>query len=293
MLRLVGGTDGKRIPAGKLFTCVPQLYPALSLGKRPQVISLHPRVQHDQLHSSSPISQMSPTPISPSTVQVALQYISPPSQLDQPLPPYLLSKPLLQRHHFLSISPDDPQEYLCWPTSREQAPRAIELLDAIPVPANDDEPPSFPVNYSFDGEYLYAHADVSHDNAPGARLVFQWDEDDGWKYHDAGIMPFPPSSQASLIDVLESKPSVLQPTAPNPVDSYNSYGFDDSSSDDDDYWNAYGSQDALDESEKDPVSLSSDAVGTEDAYWAQYASVHGMHCQSSFLPHSSNSKILS
>ncbi|KAK7694625.1 hypothetical protein QCA50_001812 [Cerrena zonata] len=212
---------------------------------------------------------MSPTPISPSTVQVTLQYISPPSQLDQPLPPYLLSKSLLQRHHFLSIAPDDPQEYLCWPTSREQAPKAIELLDAIPVPASDDAPRNFPVHYSFDGEYIYAHADVSHDNAPGARLVFQWDEDDGWKYHDAGVMPFPPNSQASLLDALENKPSVFQPTAPNPlaVDSFNS--------DDDDYWNAYGSQDALDESEKDPISLHSDAVGTEDAYWAQYASVHG------------------
>lgn len=291
---------GRKTDSGwEVFTCVvaeiPQVDPALSLDKRPQVITT-PRVQHAQLHSSSPVLQMSPTPLSPSTVQVVLQYLSPPSQLDQPLPPYLLSKSLLQRHHFLSISPDDPQEYLCWPTSREQAPKAIEFLDAIPVPAGDDAPRNFPVNYSFDGEYMYAHVDVSHDNTPGARLVFQWDEDDGWKYHDAGIMPFPPNSQASLMDVLQTKPSIHQPAAANPVDSFNSYGFDsEPSSDDDDYWNAYGSQDALDESEKDLLSSSSDAVGTEDAYWAQYASVHGkiMHSQTSFILYSSNPLMLS
>lgn len=219
---------------------------------------------------------MAPTPISSSSIRVVLQYILPPSQLTQPLPPYLLSKSLLQRHHFLSVAPEDPQEYLCWPSTSE-GPSAIDLLE-LTRPVDDDVPLDYPVQYSSDGEYTYAHVHLTSTDHPGARLVFQWDEFDGWKYHDAKLMPFPPSSSSSLADVL-SPPSTtdvyesLQPTR------YDAYGFDveNTNSDDDDYWNAYGAQDADLSSPPHHFSFSNkeSSGDPEDAYWARYSSVQG------------------
>lgn len=153
---------------------------------------------------------------------------------------------------------------------------AMEFLESLPRPVDDDAPRNFPVHYTADDEYTYAHADLSSDGVEGPRLVFQWDEHDGWKFHDANIMPFPPNSQASLRAVIDSKDSILRSSGPKQTQDVNSYGFDSepSESDDDDYWNAYGSHDMHDSSH-DRSSLISDTVGTEDAYWARYSSVHG------------------
>ncbi|KDQ63725.1 hypothetical protein JAAARDRAFT_75982 [Jaapia argillacea MUCL 33604] len=215
------------------------------------------------------------TPIQPHTIQLILQYIAPPSLLTcQPLPPHLISKPLLQRHHFLQLSPqpdDDSedtenasakriQEYLSWPSSSH--PSTIAILESLPLLSNDDgeQISEWPVRYTSDSEYTYAHVHVHVDVAPSSfafpssfheavRLVFQWDDrDSSWKYHDLALMPFPPGAQASLAHALSAHPASFSlpvpsfPTigsfAPSVGDGYESDNDDDG--DDDEYWNAYG-----------------------------------------------------
>ncbi|KZT74652.1 hypothetical protein DAEQUDRAFT_659485 [Daedalea quercina L-15889] len=215
---------------------------------------------------------MSPTPIQPGFVHLILQYIAPPSQLTQPIPPHLLSKSLLQRHHFLQITPDNPHEYLCWPTS---GGRAIELLEDLPQPL-DDEPVPYPVQYTSDAEQAYAHVGLPIVDTDGARMVFEWDEADGWKYHDLAMMPFPPGSRATLQELTTKETGHVQ-RAVSQV-SETSYVVEPyaNGSDDDDYWNAYGSQDDAAAYNNDPLMSNKDAeAGTEDAYWARYSSVHG------------------
>lgn len=149
---------------------------------------------------------MSPSPLPPGTVHTVLQYIAPPSQLDQPLPPFLLSKPLLQRHHFLSISTDDPMRYLCWPS--ETSTRAVNLLENLPRPVDDDAPQAYIVQYTSDTEHTYAHIALhAPEEADAVRLVFQW-ELDGWKFHDMKLMPFPKESKSELSEVLSSQASL-------------------------------------------------------------------------------------
>ncbi|KAH9937662.1 uncharacterized protein B0H18DRAFT_1081778 [Fomitopsis serialis] len=217
---------------------------------------------------------MSPTPIQPGLVHLILQYIAPPSQLNQPIPPHLISKSLLQRHHFLQISLDDPKEYLCWPTSQG---RAIDLLEDLPRQL-DDEPASYPVHYTSDAEQAYAHVELPSTGSDKARMVFEWDEADGWKYHDLALMPFPPGSRAAPQqpdDVKETK--YVKPTVPLvPAAAYVADAYGGEGEGDDDYWNAYGSQDDAASFNDDPFMASKDAeAGTEDAYWARYSSVHG------------------
>ncbi|KAI0365226.1 hypothetical protein BV20DRAFT_954754 [Pilatotrama ljubarskyi] len=223
---------------------------------------------------------MTPHPLPLNVVHVLLQYIAPPSQLTNPLPPHLLSKSLLQRHHFLRLSPEQPDEYLCWPSSPERKAHIIDLLESRPRPVDEDQPFDYPVQYSFDGEDFYAHVDLSVDGSGGARVILQWDESGEWKYHNTDLMPFPPGSRSALEDVL------VPPVPPNPVSlptlsaaAYTrSYDHDvpQDDSDDDDYWNAYGATDIGDglRGSTAPVSAK-DTASSEDAYWAQYASVHG------------------
>ncbi|KAH7931002.1 hypothetical protein BV22DRAFT_1053633 [Leucogyrophana mollusca] len=211
-------------------------------------------------------------PLPAHTVNIVLQYISPPSQLAQPLPPHLVSKPLLQRHHYLQIFPSVPQEYLCWPAPHSA--RAIELLESCNGQPVDDQADAYPTRYTFDGEYVYAHVHISSDRE-GVRMLFQWDEADGWKYHDLQLMPFPVPSYSSIEEV----------TAPPSIRSEYSEGartfeLEDArggsdESDDDAYWNAYDAP-GDEYSPLPPHSAKKSAhEGAEDAYWAQYASVQG------------------
>ncbi|KAG2072680.1 hypothetical protein BDR04DRAFT_1012982 [Suillus decipiens] len=202
-------------------------------------------------------------PIQSHTIHLVLQYISPPSELTQPLPPHLLSRSLLQRHHFLQISPDNPVEYLCWPAA--QSARVIELLNIFSSPG--DHPGQYHVRYTSDPEHTYAHVQVvTHEQ--GVRLLFEWDDEDGWKYHDSQLMPFPSTSRSALHPpttaaeyARERYPSVAR-------------GFLD---DEDRYWNAYNAplHDSIFALAPRSTLRESSADGTEDAYWAQYSSVQG------------------
>ncbi|KAJ8495850.1 hypothetical protein ONZ51_g1441 [Trametes cubensis] len=223
---------------------------------------------------------MNPQPVPLNVLHVLLQYISPPSQLTQPLPPHLLSKSLLQRHHFLQLSPEQPEEYLCWPSSPARNTQIIDLLESRPRPLDDDQPSAYPIQYSFDGENFYAHVDLSGYGGEGPRVILQWDDSGEWKYHNTDLMPFPPGSRSVLEDVLvppaPPHPAALPTFSPAPYSR--GYGDDvpQDDSDDDDYWNAYGSTDIGDSlyGGSAPVSAK-DSASSEDAYWAQYASVQG------------------
>ena len=222
---------------------------------------------------------MAPSPLPPNILHILLQYISPPSELTQPIPPHLLSKPLLQRHHFLSITPDTPDDYLCWSPSPEKKARALELLESRPRPVDDDQPTAYPVQYSFDGEDFFAHVDLSCGTGDGPRIVLQWDEHGDWRYHNVDLMPFPPGSRPLLEDVLIPPPlSVPVQTRATPplVPGFDPAFVDEDDGDDDDYWNAYGSTDIGDSAYSDGAPTSAkDVQSSEDAYWAQYASVQG------------------
>ncbi|THH06912.1 hypothetical protein EW145_g3751 [Phellinidium pouzarii] len=258
-------------------------------------------------------TSQSPPPALPAhVVSFLLSYLSP---FDRPLPSHLLSGSLRQRQHFLDLpnaldTPRDVAAYLSWPSSAasdSETLRLVDLLGALPSPENLDPLVVYPTKYSYDGEAVYAHAQVTVLNINGngsdrLRLIFRWDAEDsenimqdqdgnptntdGWKYHDVKPTPFPldshDSPQAALkfaanlashsasAQALLHHTSVLMP-------SLNSVGIDYDS--DGAYWDSYGRSD--DDGQVYNISHSIAAHGetddekAEDAYWDQYASVHG------------------
>ncbi|KAJ4486175.1 hypothetical protein J3R30DRAFT_1465639 [Lentinula aciculospora] len=203
------------------------------------------------------------TPLRPYTVSLILTYICPPSQLTlSPLSPHLISKPLLQRHHFLGIDPEtDLKGYLMWATEDDQA---FARLEGLAPPTLGDEDPVIGIRYTADKESIYAHAELrswaSH-ASPEIRLVFLWDPvDSAWKYHNIASMPFPVDATLNVADAVEQKAPSLEIQIKGDED-------------DDDYWNSYGTDNMK---EHIPRNRSNgDLPGSEDAYWAQYASVQG------------------
>jgi len=189
-----------------------------------------------------------PSAISQDTIRLVHLYIS----QALPLPPLFLSNSLLQRHHFLNISPDDYVAYLAWPGSSPEL--LAEALIGLSSPP-DDQDNLYTITYTSDEETTLAHVSVaSTDPASNSfiRLVFIWDNDDAtWKYHNLGLMPFPQDSVAS-VDQAMSQTS-----------------FDQSEMDADSYW---GTPDQLDEvcdNDRKPQSNS------EDDYWARYSTIQG------------------
>ena len=218
-------------------------------------------------------------PIPIYTIRLILQFICPPSQLVAPIPSNLLSLSLLRRHRFLDITPIDTSSYLTWPSSGRD--RAIQHLESLPMPL-DELAPDFLVGYAADPEHAYAHVHVNSTGDDGLRLVFEWDGQESWKYHDSNVMPFPPGTHHSLSDAVASAATITIPVpeskGPKSESCGNGNGGGDDTDDDDDYWNSYGAEDAC--TQPSPSMGRNEVDASEDAYWAQYASVQGM-----FLPH--------
>ncbi|KAH9175389.1 hypothetical protein EDB89DRAFT_1946869 [Lactarius sanguifluus] len=149
-------------------------------------------------------------PIPLYTINLILQYICPPSQLVTPIPSDLLSLSLLQRHRLLDITLN----------------RHI-FLSHLAIP---------------DPEHAYAHVHVKSTGDDGLRLVFEWDGQESWKYHDSNVMPFPPGTHQSLSDAVEGADTITIPV-PESKGPKSGNGGDDTD-DDDDYWNSYGAEDA-------------------------------------------------
>ncbi|KAF8843943.1 hypothetical protein BDN67DRAFT_944151 [Paxillus ammoniavirescens] len=208
-------------------------------------------------------------PIQPHTVKLVIQYISP--QITEALPPHLISTPLRQRHHYLQISPDNVVEYLCWPSPNNA--RIIELLDHSIAGSDEDQTDSYPTRYTSDAESTFAHVQI-FSKEEGLRMLFQWDEADGWKYHDLQLMPFPASSFLTLQEAVFSNSA---PEAELDRPSHIVAGVDhDNNIDDDPYWDAYGAVgDGLSSPLPPRSATASESIEGEDAYWAQYAAVQG------------------
>lgn len=250
----------------------------------------------------------SPPALPAHVVTLLLSYLSP---LEGPLPPHLLSEPLRQRHHFLGLgqsfeSAEDAAAYLSWPSGsggNVDTAQIAEPLANLPSPDNFDPLVKYPTGYSCDGETIYAHAQVSvnssaRDGADGLRLVFRWEgrqgegvvqghdglstNADGWKFHDAKPMPFPPgihdSPQVALDSVTmhSAQPAPAGRDAPKSRADISVPKQETESDDEDDYWNSYGqtSSDGEEERQRDARIQTSNSAD-EDAYWARYSSVHG------------------
>ena len=217
-------------------------------------------------------------PIPLYTISLILQYICPPSQLVVPIPSDLLSLSLLQRHRFLDITPIDISSYLTWPSSGRD--RAIQHLESLPMPL-DELAPDFLVGYAADPEHAYAHVHVKSTGDDGLRLVFEWDGQESWKYHDSNVMPFPPGTHHSLSDAVANAATITIPVpelkGPTPETRGNGDGGNDTD-DDSDYWNSYGAEDTC-SMQPSPSMGRDDVDASEDAYWAQYATVQGVFLQ--------------
>ncbi|THV04934.1 hypothetical protein K435DRAFT_961652 [Dendrothele bispora CBS 962.96] len=195
--------------------------------------------------------------LTPVSISIVLEYISPPSQILQNPPPHLFSQSLLQRHHFLDIHPDDPVQYLSWPSPDQQ--QAFSLFESFSLDQKHSDS-QFRIRYTTDRESFFAHVELG---SSGVRLVFQWDSrDESWKYHNVTLMPFPLPSYESVTDVQRGLASE------SPHESNQAL------TDEDAYWNAYGQDDDY-KPDADTVLPSQTDAQAEDAYWAQYASVQG------------------
>jgi hypothetical protein len=104
------------------------------------------------------------------------------------------------------------------------------------------------------------------------RLVFHWDEGSGWKYHDCGIMPFPPQSSQTLDAALSLKSvTPLSDISSHPPE----LTYQGDISDEDSYWDSYGATDDAEGEQAFGVPSSETVDNSEDAYWALYGKVQG------------------
>ncbi|KAL5641068.1 hypothetical protein ACGC1H_001517 [Rhizoctonia solani] len=191
---------------------------------------------------------MNPTPIASHTISLTLQYLLPPSEL----PTHLISRPLLQRHNFLSISPSDTAAYFCWPHPNADPEKSVAALEHLATQDHEQLVKTAEIRYKPQASFSDAvQARVWLGNA--VQLVFIWEEDQdgaGWRYFDADYRPLPPNCSSTLTPALQ--------VTPPEQDQEQEVSADD-------YWAGYGSGSS-------PRSPHAD---DEDAYWASYGAVHG------------------
>ena len=221
-------------------------------------------MEHDAV---DPSPKMNPSNVERHNVDYILQFISPPSNL-QAIPVHALSRALMQRHHFLGISPDTPHEYLSWPSDDDwmAGKEAIDLLEQYYTYAQHHP---YRTVYTSDGDYTYGHVALSCSGLrKGIRLVFQWEfSSESWRFHDLKTMPFPQGAKSSPQAVSPFSTQVMS----TPVLVVGG-GSPTSEEDDDAYWNAYGTDER---SCGGAASASIHEPSSEDAYWAQYSAIQG------------------
>lgn len=245
------------------------------------------RTMMDEEGQDAQADPLTPSLISRGDILNVLQYIAPPSSL-QPIPPHLLSLPLLQRHHFLAITPDDPAAYLTWPSDHPDT--VLALLECIkPDDLSDllaaDSSIHPDIHYTADRESVYAHVRItpttilpsSHpDPEASLRLIFLWDQkSNSWRYHNSALGSFPKGSHSDLSHAM----ALFQ--SPDDFLQERTYAFsvDNLDDEDDAYWNAYNAVGDPPVSSGRPTKHTPGA-DTEDAYWAQYSSVQGPYLSS-------------
>ncbi|CEL57956.1 hypothetical protein RSOLAG1IB_02701 [Rhizoctonia solani AG-1 IB] len=198
---------------------------------------------------------MNPTPIASHTISLALEYLLPPSEL----PTHLISRPLLQRHHFLSISPTDAAAYLCWPRPGADPEKSVAALEHLAAQDHEWLVRTAEIRYqpqSSSSDSVQARVWLGNT----VQLVFVWEEDQdgaGWRYFDADYQPLPSNCSSTLTPALQVTPSEQ--------DQEQNISADD-------YWAGYDSG----SSPRSPrIPERELGVDDEDAYWASYGAVHG------------------
>ncbi|CAE6506791.1 unnamed protein product [Rhizoctonia solani] len=218
---------------------------------------------------------MNPTPIASHTISLTLQYLLPPSEL----PTHLISRPLLQRHNFLSISPLDTAAYLCWPHPNAGPEKSVAALEHLATQDHEQLVKTAEIRYQPQASFADAvQARVWLGNT--VQLVFIWEEDQdgaGWRYFDADHRPLPPNCSSTLTPALQvTPPEQGQEQEVSAGGSYLSFGLASHSSPStptsDDYWAGYDSGSSPRSPRIPERELTAD---DEDAYWASYGAVHG------------------
>ncbi|CAE6441083.1 unnamed protein product [Rhizoctonia solani] len=218
---------------------------------------------------------MNPTPIASHTISLALQYLLPPSEL----PTHLISRPLLQRHHFLSIHPTDVVAYLCWPHPGADPEKSVAALEHLAAQEHERLVRTAEIRYQPQASSSDSvQARVWLGNA--IQLVFLWEEDQdgaGWRYFDADHRPLPANCSSTLNPTLHvTSPEQDQEQDVSAGGSHLSFGFTSHSSlstpTSDDYWAGYDSGSSPHSPRIPEREL---GVDDEDAYWASYGAVHG------------------
>lgn len=223
-----------------------------------------------------------PRPLTAAHILSVLQYICPPSSL-QHIPAHILSLPLLQRHHFLNITPDDPAAYLTWPSHHSGT--VLALLESVKLDdlfdflqPSDANLARSDIRYVADPEAVYAHFRIiptsvplsSHPNIETPLcVIFLWDQNsDIWKYHNSAIGSFPDNSHSTLSHAM----ALFQ--SPDDFLPEHTYAFSiDNLDEEDAYWNTYGVGDNALTSHRPLKPVSS--TDAEEAYWSQYSSIQG------------------
>lgn len=178
-----------------------------------------------------------PVPLAHSTIASTLQFLIPPSI--HGIPSSIISRQLRNRHHFLSITPDQAAAYFCLNPEHPSQDTSKVLSTLHELADQNMEDLARSIRYSTDGEDLLSHVITAE---PGSiQVVFIWETPDAndssnkteWKYLD--VKPF--LSSDSLYSTLQaaeearlkanSKSSLTRQASGNSIA-------------DDSYWSAYG-----------------------------------------------------
>jgi hypothetical protein len=180
-----------------------------------------------------------------------LQYLLPPTA---PIPTTLLSRELLQRHHFLRISPDDPAAYFCWPSFGTSS--ATSVIQDLEMRAGNEallNKEVHDITYEHDKAGSRARVKLTDDLDLYVLFIWQGSNetgslgDDGWKYYD--MKRIPSSTSARRVYGHKSWSPMPNPEIPSlgnegPYDLPLTNGGDEysraSSPSSDAYWDNYG-----------------------------------------------------
>lgn len=216
------------------------------------------------------MSQVNIPRFSAQSVKLLSAYLFPPAL--SPIPSEYLSTPLQHRHRFLSISAQDPIDYLCWPTP--DSPSIIEHLFSISKSSLELNQIQEQVVYTIDADHLLARVPISLDNCH-IQLLFLFDPEDitiPWKYHDVRLQPIPSDAYPSVDEAIQ----LLQARQESVTNMDNVYPENA-----DAFWEGYeSSPPSSPERMLAQHSSGNDKIHEERAerdYWARYSDMQGTY----------------
>jgi hypothetical protein len=211
------------------------------------------------------MSQAHIPPLFPQVLQQLALHLFPPTATV--IPKKLLSTPLFQRHHFLDISPEDPADYLCWPSADSSS--IIENLASI-----DREHLSFDklvqeAVYSADSESTLVWVPIHSSNSHLQLLLLHDPEDPSipWKYHDLQLFSLPQNSYTNL-------EAAIQAIHPQPLTAMDTLYPESAEA----FWEGYASSGTSSPVVSDrQITAEPDSTEekTERDYWSRYSDVQG------------------